>query len=41
MMPSKIISGEQTGAAQVALDVAIKLGISHGGWVPKGRVTER
>jgi hypothetical protein len=36
----KIVSGGQTGADQAALDVAIKLGIPHGGWVPKGRRTE-
>jgi Circularly permutated YpsA SLOG family len=40
-MISKIISGGQTGADQAALDVAIELGILHGGWVPKGRRTER
>jgi hypothetical protein len=36
----KIISGGQSGADRAALDVAIKLGIPHGGWVPKGRLTE-
>ncbi len=36
----KIISGGQTGADQAALDAAIKLGIPHGGWIPKGRKTE-
>jgi hypothetical protein len=36
----KIISGGQTGADRAALDVAIELGISHGGWIPKGRRTE-
>lgn len=36
----KIISGGQTGADRAALDVAIELGIPHGGWVPKGRKTE-
>jgi Circularly permutated YpsA SLOG family len=36
----KIVSGGQTGADQAALDVAIELGIPHGGWVPKGRKTE-
>jgi len=36
----RIISGGQTGADQAALDVAIELGIPHGGWVPKGRLTE-
>jgi len=39
-MVKKIISGGQTGADQAALDVAIQLGISHGGWIPKGRLTE-
>jgi hypothetical protein len=39
-MIKKIISGGQTGADRAALDVAIKLGIPHGGWVPKGRITE-
>ena len=39
-MVKKIISGGQTGADQAALDVAIKLRISHGGWIPKGRLTE-
>ena len=41
MLISKIISGGQTGADRAALDVAIELGISHGGWIPKGRKTER
>ena len=39
-MIHKIISGGQTGADQAALDAAIELGIEHGGWVPKGRLTE-
>ena len=39
-MIEKIISGGQTGADQAALDAAIKLGIPHGGWIPKGRITE-
>ena len=39
-MIKKIISGGQTGADRAALDVAIKLGIPHGGWIPKGRITE-
>jgi hypothetical protein len=39
-MLEKIISGGQTGADQAALDAAIKLGIPHGGWIPKGRLTE-
>lgn len=39
-MIRKIISGGQTGADRAGLDVAIDLGISHGGWIPKGRKTE-
>jgi hypothetical protein len=39
-MIKKIISGGQTGADQAALDIAIKWNIPHGGWVPKGRLTE-
>jgi len=39
-MLKKIISGGQTGVDQAALDTARRLGISHGGWVPKGRMTE-
>ena len=38
--PAKIISGGQTGVDRAALDVAIRLGISHGGWCPRGRVAE-
>lgn len=36
----KIISGGQTGADRAALDVAIAMGIPHGGWVPRGRRAE-
>lgn len=36
----QIISGGQTGADRAALDVALALGIPHGGWVPRGRWTE-
>lgn len=39
-MLARIISGGQTGADQGALDAAIAIGIPHGGWVPKGRLTE-
>jgi len=39
-MIKKIITGGQTGADRAALDVAIKLGVPHGGWIPKGRKTE-
>ena len=40
MMLKKVISGGQTSADQAALDAAIKLGIDHGGWIPRGRTTE-
>jgi hypothetical protein len=40
-MIKRIISGGQTGADRAALDVAIKMGIEHGGWIPKGRITEK
>lgn len=36
----KIVSGGQTGADRAALDWAIKNGIAHGGWCPKGRLAE-
>jgi hypothetical protein len=39
-MIKKIISGGQTDADRAALDVAIKLGIPHSGWIPKGRKAE-
>jgi Circularly permutated YpsA SLOG family len=39
-MIKKIISGGQTGADRAALDVAIMLNISHGGWCPHGRLAE-
>ncbi|MGD8264210.1 MAG: putative molybdenum carrier protein [Desulfobacterales bacterium] len=39
-MLKKIISGGQTGADRAALDVAIELGIPHGGWISKGRLAE-
>lgn len=38
--PVKIISGGQTGADRAGLDVAIKLGLAHGGTVPRGRRSE-
>jgi len=38
--PKKIISGGQTGVDRAALDVAIRLGIAHGGWCPRGRLAE-
>ena len=36
----KIVSGGQTGADRAGLDWAIKNGIEHGGWYPKGRRAE-
>jgi hypothetical protein len=36
----KIISGGQTGADRAALDFAIRQGIPHGGWCPRGRWAE-
>ncbi len=35
-MMRKIISSGRTGVEQASLDVAIKLGLSHGGWAPRG-----
>ena len=40
-MIGKIISGGQTGADRAAVDIAIAFGIDRGGWVPKGRKTEK
>ena len=39
-MLRKIISGGQTGVDRAVLDASIELGIDHGGWIPKGRLTE-
>ena len=39
-MITRILSGGQTGADRAALDVAITLGIPHGGWCPRGRLAE-
>ena len=38
--PTRIISGGQTGVDRAALDVALALGIPHGGWCPRGRLAE-
>ena len=40
VMVKKVISGGQTGADRGALDAAIALKISHGGWCPRGRKAE-
>jgi hypothetical protein len=37
---TRIVSGGQTGVDRAALDVALVLGIPHGGWVPRGRLDE-
>jgi Circularly permutated YpsA SLOG family len=36
----RIVSGGQTGVDRAALDVALELGIPHGGWCPLGRLAE-
>lgn len=39
-LPSKIISGGQTGVDRAALDLAIRHAIPYGGFVPNGRLAE-
>lgn len=39
-MIQKLISGGQSGADLAALDVALRYQIPHGGWCPKGRLSE-
>lgn len=39
-LPSRIVSGGQTGVDRAALEVAIHLEIPHGGWCPLGRLAE-
>lgn len=39
-MVKRIVSGGQTGVDRGALDAAISMGIEHGGWCPKGRLSE-
>ena len=39
-MIHRIISGGQTGADRAALDFAIKMDVTYGGWVPEGRLAE-
>lgn len=36
----RIVSGGQTGVDRAALDVAIAIGMEHGGWCPRGRRAE-
>jgi hypothetical protein len=40
ILVEKIVSGGQTGVDRAALDWAIKAGVTHGGWCPKGRLAE-
>lgn len=40
MLPTRVISGGQTGVDRAALDVALALGIACGGWCPSGRRAE-
>jgi hypothetical protein len=35
-----IVSGGQTGADRAALDFAIRTGLAHDGWCPRGRLAE-
>jgi Circularly permutated YpsA SLOG family len=37
---SRIVTGGQTGVDRAALDVALQIGLSCGGWCPKGRLAE-
>lgn len=39
-LPKRIVSGGQTGVDRAGLDVAIALGLDHGGWCPAGRLAE-
>ncbi len=39
-MPRKVVSGGQTGVDRAALDAALEVGLSAGGWCPAGRLSE-
>ncbi|XZE51895.1 putative molybdenum carrier protein [Planctomycetaceae bacterium SH139] len=38
--PQRIVSGGQTGVDRGALEAAIAFGLEHGGWCPRGRLSE-
>ena len=38
--PQRIVSGGQTGVDRAGLELAIAHNIPHGGWCPKGRLSE-
>ena len=40
LLIKKIVSGGQTGVDIAALDVALELKITCGGWCPRGRISE-
>jgi predicted Rossmann fold nucleotide-binding protein DprA/Smf involved in DNA uptake len=40
MMVERVVSGGQTGVDRAALDVAMALGLTCGGWCPRGRRAE-
>ncbi len=40
LIVDRVVSGGQTGVDRAGLDVAIELGIDHGGWCPNGRRAE-
>ncbi len=40
MVILKILSGGQTGADRGGLEAALRCGVPHGGWCPKGRKAE-
>lgn len=39
-LPRRIVSGGQTGVDRAGLEVAIAYQIEHGGWCPRGRLSE-